>query len=94
MMALIAPRPCLELFALNDGDLTMNEHRVTMHIKLGELYHLLSADSAHAFLVFGDGHSMPDLSRWATAAWMDRWLKYDGDPLGGWDASLTVPYPI
>jgi dienelactone hydrolase len=85
MMALIAPRPCLELFALNDGDLLMNEHRVTMHLKLGELYHLLGRDSAHAFLVFGDGHSMPDLSRAAAANWMDRWLKYGGDPLGAWD---------
>jgi dienelactone hydrolase len=94
MMALIAPRPCLELFALNDGDLVMNEHRVTMHARLGELYHLLAADSAHAFLVFGDGHSMPDLSRLVTASWMDRWLKYEGDPLGAWDPSLTISYPI
>ena len=62
----------------------MNQHRVTMHLKLGELYHLLGCDSAHAFLVFGDGHSMPDLSRASTANWMDRWLKYDGDPLGAW----------
>jgi len=84
MLALIAPRPCLELFALNDGDFLMNEHRVTMHLKLGELYHLLDCDRAHAFLVFGDGHAMPDLSRAATLNWMDRWLKYDGDPLGAW----------
>ena len=85
MMALIAPRPCLELFALNDGDFLMNQHRVTMHLKLGELYHLLGHNRAHAFLVFGDGHSMPDLSRASTANWMDRWLKYDGDPLGAWE---------
>lgn len=93
MLALIAPRPCLELFALNDGDLLMNEHRVTMHLKLGELYHLLGCDSAHAFLVFGDGHSMPDLSRAATANWMDRWLKYGGDPLGAWDGRPTFTDP-
>lgn len=86
MMALIAPRPCLELFALNDGDFLMNEHRATLHLKLGELYHVLGADAAHAFLVFGDGHSMPDLSRVATLSWMDRWLKHHGDPLGGWDS--------
>ena len=90
MMALIAPRPCLELFALNDGDLQMNEHRTTMHLKLGELYHLLGCDAAHAFLVFGDGHSMPDLSRAAIVNWMDRWLKYYGDPLGGWDREPTA----
>jgi hypothetical protein len=85
MMSLIAPRPCLELFALNDGNFLMNQHRVTMHLKLGELYHLLGCDRAHAFLVFGDGHSMPDLSRETTANWMTRWLKYDGDPLGAWE---------
>ena len=90
MMALIAPRPCLELFALNDGDLRMNEHRVAMHLKLGELYHLLGCDAAHAFLTFGDGHSMPDLSRAAALTWMDRWLKYEGDPLGGWDSRPTA----
>lgn len=89
MMALIAPRPCLEFFALNDGDLQMNEHRATLHLKLGELYHLLGCDAAHAFLVFGDGHSMPDLSRVAIVNWMDRWLKYGGNLLGGWDRRLT-----
>ena len=89
MLALIAPRPCLEYFALNDGDLVMNQHRAQLHCKLGELYHLLGRDEAHAFLVFGDGHSMPDLSRAATRSWMDRWLKYDGDPLGSWDRIPT-----
>jgi dienelactone hydrolase len=93
MMALIAPRPCLELFALNDGDLLMNQHRAAMHLKLGELYHLLGCDSAHAFAVFGDGHSMPDLSRAITANWMDRWLRYDGDPLGAWDSRPTLVHP-
>ena len=89
MFALIAPRPCMELFALNDGDFRMNEHRVTMHLKLGELYHLLDADRAHSFLAFGDGHSVPDMSRAAIITWMDRWLKYRGDPIGSWDSTPT-----
>jgi len=89
MFALIAPRPCMELFALNDGNLTMNQHRVTMHARLGELYHLLDADAAHAFLTFGDGHSVPDLSRAVLVAWMDRWLKHGGNPLGAWDSRPT-----
>lgn len=89
MFALIAPRPCMELFALNDGDLTMNQHRLAMHAKLGELYHLLGADGAHACLQFGDGHSVPDLSRTALVAWMDRWLTHDGDPMGAWDDRPT-----
>ena len=51
-----------------------------------EVYRLLGCEPAHAFVVFGDGHSIPDLSRASMLSWMDRWLKYDGDPLGAWDA--------
>lgn len=86
IMALIAPRPCLESFAINDRDFAANEHRVTMHMKIAELYRLLGRDAAHAFLVYGDGHSLTDLLRAATVSWMDRWLKYGGDPIGEWRA--------
>ena len=89
MMALIAPRSLLERFALNDGDSTTQAHRVTLHLKLAELYRLLGSESAHAFLVFGDGHFIPDLSSDAMLSWMDRWLKHEGEPLGGWDSALT-----
>lgn len=89
MMALIAPRPLLERFSLNDGDPAAQAHRVTLHLKLRELYRLLDAEPAHAFLVFGDGHSIPDLSRECMLSWMDRWLKYDGDPLGAWNGRPT-----
>jgi len=89
MMSLIAPRPLLERFALNDGDPTGQAHRTTLHLKLQELYRLLGAEPAHAFLVFGDGHAIPDLSNACMLSWMDRWLKYDGDPLGAWDARPT-----
>ncbi|NQU75545.1 MAG: dienelactone hydrolase family protein [Planctomycetes bacterium] len=89
MMALIAPRPLLERFALNDGDPTCQSHRVMLHLKLREIYRLLGREQAHAFLVFGDGHSIPDLSRECMLSWMDRWLKHEGDPLGAWDARLT-----
>jgi len=95
MMALIAPRPCLEMFALNDtmcgSTFLMNEHKVMLHLRLAELYHLLGQDGAHAFLVFGDGHQVPDLSRAATLSFMERWLKYDGNPFGGWDSRLHKP---
>lgn len=93
MLALIAPRPCLEMFALNDTmcgiTFLMNEHKATLHLKLAELYHLLGNDPAHVFLAFGDGHSVPDLSRAATLSFMERWLKYNGDPYGGWDSRPT-----
>ena len=60
--------------------------RLMLHLKLRELYRMLDAEAAHAFLVFGDGHAIPDLSSVCMLSWMDRWLKYDGDPLGAWDA--------
>jgi hypothetical protein len=34
-----------------------------LHLKLHELYRLLKAEPAQAFLVLGDGHAIPDLSR-------------------------------
>jgi len=85
MMALVAPRPLLERFALNDGDARSEAHRAMLHLKLHELYRLLGAEPAHAFLVFADGHSIPSMSHECMLSWMDRWLKHDGDPLGGWD---------
>ncbi len=81
MMALIAPRPLLERFALNDVDQTSQQHRVMLHLKLHELYRLLGREQAHSFLVSGDGHSIPDLSGEAMLLWMDRWLKHDGNPM-------------
>jgi dienelactone hydrolase len=90
MMALVAPRPLLERFALNDGDETGQAHRVMLHLKLRELYRLLDAEPAHAFLVFGDGHGIPDLSREAMLSWLDRWLKHDGDPRATCD---PIPTP-
>lgn len=86
-MALFAPRPLLERFALNDGDPVSEAHRVGLHLKLHELYRLLGAEDAHAFMVFGDGHSIPVLSMENMLTWMDRWLKHDGRALGGWDGT-------
>ena len=60
-----------------------------MHLKIHEVYRLLDAEPAHAFLAFGDGHFIPDLSETALVSWMDRWLKHEGDPLGSWDSNLT-----
>ena len=84
MMSLIAPRPMLERLALNDGHPEGQMHRVTLHLKLHELYRMLDAESAHAFYVFGDGHSIPDQSQACAQSWMDRWLKHGGN---GWGAS-------
>ena len=89
VMALIAPRPILERFALNDGLALAQAHRVMLHVKVHELYRLLGAEGAHAFYVFGDRHSIPDQSRECLLSWMDRLLKYDGDPRGEWKAAIS-----
>jgi len=89
MFALIAPRPVLDRFALNDGDSVTQQHRTIMHLKVHELYRLLDCEPAHAFYCFGDGHAIPDQSQEVALSWMDRWLKWEGDPLGSWDSTPT-----
>lgn len=90
MMALTAPRPMLEVFALNDADAASQAQRVLLHLKLSELWRLLGREPAHAFLVFGDGHLLTDLTTGAIVTWMERWLKHDGNPIGGWTPPPTL----
>ncbi len=84
MMALIAPRPLMERFAFNDGPHLRQSQRIMLHLRLHDLYKLYDQESAHAFLVHGDGHSVPDLSQEPLLSWMDRWLQFGGEALGGW----------
>ena len=88
IMASIAPRALLDRFALNDGLPLAQAHKVMLHVKVHEVYRLLGAEGAHAFYVFADGHSVTDQSRECLLSWMDRWLKYDGEPQG----SAKAPY--
>lgn len=89
MLALAAPRVAmLDLFALNDGDPAMQAQRAQLHLVVHRLYRLLGREEAHAYLAFGDGHSMPDLTRTALVSWFARWLNHGGDPRGQWQ----VPY--
>jgi dienelactone hydrolase len=83
MLALAAPTPMLGFLALNDGDPRTQAHRVLLHTKVHEVYRLLGKEEAHAFLVFGDGHAMPDLTRAALLSWFNRWLKHGGAANGG-----------
>jgi hypothetical protein len=89
MMALAAPRPLLEIFSFSDINPRTQEHRAHMHLRLAELYRLLRADGAHAHFIFGDGHALPDPSRALLVSWMERFLRYQGLPLGGWDSTPT-----
>jgi len=91
IFALAAPTPMLEIFGFNDGDARMQTQRLAMHMRVHDVYRLLGREEAHAILVLGDGHSLPDQARTAQLAWLTRWLKHDGDPLGTWKASPQPP---
>jgi hypothetical protein len=80
ILALAAPRPLLEIFALNDTDPAAQNQRALLHLKLAQLYRILGAERAHAFLIHGDAHSCPNLSRDALLSWQTRWLKNEGRP--------------
>ncbi|MBN1491450.1 MAG: acetylxylan esterase [Phycisphaerae bacterium] len=75
IIALIAPRPFLDLSALNDGDPLTQRQRVLMNCKIMDVYELEKAPDNFAFYVHGRGHSVGHESRQLMYAWMDRFLK-------------------
>jgi len=79
ILALIAPRPCLQINAINDGPMLINGHRLMMHYKLTELYKMLGHPDKLAYLTFGDGHSIPAMAQALIVSWFERWLKDNGD---------------
>lgn len=84
-LALCAPKPVLELFGTNDTSVGAQAQRVQMHLKIAQLYRLLGQERCHAYVAFGDEHSIPAMSTAAIIAWMERWLKHGGDPIGACD---------
>lgn len=75
LIALVAPRPFLDLSALNDGDWRTQQQRVLMNIAILDLYRILEAPSNYAFYVHGRGHSSAYESRELIYAWLDVHLK-------------------
>ena len=65
IIALIAPRAYLDLFAWNDeqGHTPSQRQRTLMMLKLTELYDLLGASPNIGFFIHGRGHSIPAESR-------------------------------
>ncbi len=83
IMALVAPRPFLDLSALNDyiaGDeprlaqLTYRQ-RVLMLMKVMDVYELEQAPQNFAFYSHGQGHSVPYEARQLIYGWLDKHLK-------------------
>ena len=75
IMALVAPRPFLELFGLNDGDPLTQRQRVLMMLKVMDVYDLVGAPANLAFYVHGQGHVFDLDSRSLAYAWLDKHLK-------------------
>lgn len=75
IIALIAPRPFLDLSAVNDGDPLTQRQRVLMNLKIMDVYQLEHAAQHFAFYVHGQGHAVPHESRSLMYAWMDKHLK-------------------
>lgn len=75
IIALIAPRPFLDLCALNDGNPLTQRQRVLMNLKIMDVYELENAPQNFAFYVHGQGHSVHYESRQLIYAWMDTHLK-------------------
>lgn len=75
IIALIAPRPFLDLAALNDGNPGVQRQRVLMLMKVMDIYALYKKPECFAFFNHGRGHSISDESRALIYGWMDAWLK-------------------
>ena len=75
IIALIAPRPYLDISALNDGDPLTQRQRVLMLVKVMDAYEMEKAGDKFAFFVHGQGHCVPHESRQLIYGWMDKFLK-------------------
>ena len=75
IIALVAPRPFLDLSGLNDGNTMTQRQRVLMNMEIMRVYELEQSPQNFAFYVHGRGHSAAYESRQLMAAWMDVHLK-------------------
>ena len=75
IIALIAPRPFLDLSALNDGNPGTQRQRVLMLMRIMDIYQLEKAPQNFAFYVHGRGHSVAHESRQLIYGWLDTYLK-------------------
>lgn len=75
IIALIAPRPFLDLSGLNDGHGPTQRQRLLMLMKIMDVYELEDAPQNFGFYVHGRGHSVAHESRELMYGWMDSHLK-------------------
>ncbi|MFO1021498.1 MAG: dienelactone hydrolase family protein [Planctomycetales bacterium] len=75
IIALIAPRPFLDVSGLNDGPPLTQRQRVLMNLKIMDVYELEGKPENFAFYVHGQKHSAQSDSRQLIYAWLDKHLK-------------------
>jgi dienelactone hydrolase len=75
IVALIAPRPFLDLSGLNDGDKLTQRQLILMNLKIMDVYELEGKPENFAFYVHGEGHSGQSDARTLMYAWLDKHLS-------------------
>lgn len=78
IIALIAPRPYIDLIALNDqygGSPATHQQRVLMDLRLADVWKLTGAPENFSFYVRGETHQFNYTSRELIYAWIERFLK-------------------
>jgi dienelactone hydrolase len=74
LVALIAPRPFLNLTALNDECFASTDAVAELTIRVNRVYRVLGHEEAFSCYLHGNRHSFPVEARALAFAWMERWL--------------------
>lgn len=83
LVALIAPRPFLNLTALNDECFASTDAVTQLTILVNRVYRLLGREGCFSSYFHGNRHSFPSEARALAYAWIDRWLANGPMPAGG-----------
>ncbi len=77
LAALVAPRPLLNISALNDKCFADTEALADLGVQVHRVYRLLDAAEGFSNHLHGMGHGFPNELRGYAYGWLDRWLKDD-----------------
>lgn len=78
LVALIAPRPFLNLTALSDECFASTDEVAELALRVNRVYRLLDAEKCFSCYFHGNRHSFPSEARALAYAWLDRWLRREG----------------
>jgi dienelactone hydrolase len=75
VVALIAPRPWLNISAYYDKTLGNQEFLAEVGVQLDQVYRLYGKQNHFAYFMHGNDHSFPKFARTMAYEWLDRFLK-------------------